>query len=162
MRSPGSRSAALSVLMAFAAAMGAGCANDPGPGPPSDPATESFAASLGVDLAQMRRISDQLYQQDLVVGSGAEAMTEKIVGVIYTGWLVNGDEFFSNAGGSPIEFMLGSESVIEGLNQGMIGMKVGGTRRLVIGSALGYGSQDYGKVPGRSTLVIEVQLTVVK
>jgi FKBP-type peptidyl-prolyl cis-trans isomerase FkpA len=139
----------------------AGCADVDGPGPPSDPATETYAASLGVNLSQMKKVSDQLYTQDLVIGTGAIAATEDSVSVTYTGWLVNGEVFFSNSATGPVKFMLGSEFVIDGINQGLIGMKVGGKRRLVIGSALGYGSQDYGKVPGRSTLVIEAELVAV-
>jgi FKBP-type peptidyl-prolyl cis-trans isomerase FkpA len=151
-----------SVVVGLALAFVAGCANDQGPGPPSNPAAETYAASLGVNLSQMKKVSDYLYQQDLIVGDGAQAATELVVSVIYTGWLVDGTVFFSNAGGSPLQFELGSQAMIDGMNQGLIGMRVGGKRRLVIGSALGYGSQNFQGVPGRSTLVIEAQLMAVQ
>lgn len=151
-----------SVIIALILTLVTGCADTAGPGPPSNPAAETYAASLGVDLSQMKRVSDHLYIQDLVLGDGASATTEAVVSVIYTGWLVDGYTFFTNVGSGPLKFTLGSESMIEGMNQGLIGMRIGGKRRLVIGSALGYGSQDYGQVPGRSTLVIEAELVAVQ
>ena len=65
-------------------------------GTPSDPATETFAAALGVNLAAMTRKSDVLYIQDLVVGTGAEAVAGRTLGMVYSGWLANGTKFDSN------------------------------------------------------------------
>src|SRR5437016_14129696 len=64
----------------------------------TDPATETFAAGLGVDLTQMIKKSDALYVQDIVVGTGTEALVGSQLSVIYTGWLVNGAQFDSNVG----------------------------------------------------------------
>ena len=135
-----------------------GCKHTTAPSTASNPATETFAASLGVNLAQMTKVSDVLYTQDLVVGTGATAANGKNLGVTYTGWLVNGTQFDSNVGKATFTFVLGFSEVIAGWDQGLVGMKVGGKRRLVFGSALGYGSSGYGAIPPNSTLIFDVQL----
>ena len=77
----------------------------------------------------------------------------------YTGWLANGTQFDSNVGKTPLTFTLGVGQVIQGWDQGIVGMKIGGTRRLVIGSALAYGTQGHPPaIPSNSTLVFKVQL----
>lgn len=132
------------------------------PSTPSNPATESFAASLGVDLSRMTRKAADLYVQDLVVGTGTEATTGRILRMTYTGWLANGTRFDTNAGGTPFAFTLAAREVIAGWDQGVAGMKVGGKRLLVIGSNLGYGSRGSGPIPANATLVFEVQLMGVQ
>jgi peptidylprolyl isomerase len=134
------------------------CGDSTAPNAPSNPATETYAASLGVNISQMTKVSDDLYTQDLVVGGGATAANGKTLGVTYTGWRVNGTQFDSNVGGQTFSFVLGFGNVIQGWHQGLVGMKVGGKRRLVIGSALGYGAAGSGSIPGNATLVFEVQL----
>lgn len=124
----------------------------------SNPAADTYAASLGVNLAQMTKMSDALYTQDIVVGTGASATAGKTLGVTYTGWLVNGTLFDSNVGKAAFSFPLGIGYVIVGWDQGMVGMKVGGKRRLIIGSTLGYGSSGSGSIPPNSTLVFDVTL----
>ena len=129
---------------------------------PSVPAGETFAASLGVNIAAMTKKSDNLYIQDLTVGSGVEAVVGKQLRVNYTGWLANGNKFDSNIGGSPISFQLGRGEVIVGWDQGLVGMKVGGKRRIVIGSELAYGPSGRGSIPPNSTLVFDVELVSVQ
>lgn len=142
----------------------AGCSDSLSPGSgqvgtPSDPATDTFAAALGVNLSAMTKKGDVLYYQDLVVGTGAEAVNGRTLGVIYTGWLANGSKFDSNVGGANFNFVLGSGYVISGWDQGIVGMKVGGKRRLVIGSALGYKATGSGTaIPPNATLVFDVEL----
>lgn len=148
------RTAALSLLFGLATA----CTDSTSPGTPSNPATETYAQSLGVDISQMTRISDALYIRDLSVGGGTLATTGKALQVTYTGWLSNGTQFDSNVGKASFGFTLGAHEVIEGWDLGLVGMKVGGKRRLVIGSALGYGSGGNGPIPPNSTLVFDVQL----
>jgi len=129
----------------------------------SDPATDTYAASLGVTIAAMTKTSAHLYFQDLVVGTGADATVGKTVGVTYTGWLVTGTKFDSNVGKAVFSFPLGAHYVIDGWDLGVAGMKVGGKRRLVIGSALGYGAAGSPPViPPNSTLVFDVELLSVK
>jgi FKBP-type peptidyl-prolyl cis-trans isomerase len=132
------------------------------PPPPSDPATETYAASLGVNLASMTKVSNDLYTKDLTVGTGVVALNTHSVTVIYTGYFVNGTQFDSNVGGTPFQFFLGTGEVIPGWDQGMAGMRVGGKRLLVVGSTLGYGSVPHGSIPASSTLVFTVQLTSVQ
>jgi FKBP-type peptidyl-prolyl cis-trans isomerase len=148
--------AALLILTAVA------CSDSSGPSGPSDPATEVFAASLGVNIAQMTRKSGSLYLQDLVVGTGAEATTGRSLRVTYTGWFVNGTKFDSNVGQAALSFTLGVGQVIDGWDQGVAGMRVGGKRRLVIGSTLGYGASGSGPIPPNSTLVFDVELVGVQ
>ena len=134
---------------------------DPGSGgnTPSDPTKDSYAAALGVNLSAMTKRSDALYVQDLVVGTGADAANGKTIGVTYTGWLANGTKFDSNVGSAIFSFALGTAYVIDGWDQGILGMKVGGKRRLVIGSLLGYGSRGSSPgIPPNATLVFDVEL----
>jgi FKBP-type peptidyl-prolyl cis-trans isomerase FkpA len=159
-----SLSSAASLFLALAIATTASACLDttaPG-GDPSNPATETYAASLGVNIAQMTAINSSLYFKDLVVGTGAAAAAGKTVRVTYTGWLVNGTSFDSNVGKAAIEFVLGTQRVIEGWDLGLVGMKVGGKRKLVIGSSLGYGADSDGRIPPNSTLVFDVELLGVQ
>lgn len=144
-----------------------GCGDVTAPTPGSKPATEVYAASLGVDITQMTKKSDDLYVQDLVVGTGADVTAGHVLGVTYTGWFTNATQFDSNVGGTPLSFTLGAGQVILGWDLGLPGMKVGGKRRLVIGSDLAYGSGGAGCDPNRtprcvippnSTLVFDVQV----
>jgi FKBP-type peptidyl-prolyl cis-trans isomerase len=142
--------------------LGAACSSSSEPAGPPDPATETFAASLGVNIAQMTRKSSALYVQDLVVGTGTEATSGRSLRVTYTGWLANGTKFDSNVGQTALPFTLGVGQVISGWDQGVAGMRVGGKRRLVIGSTLGYGASGYGPIPPNSTLVFDVELLGVQ
>jgi len=106
----------------------------------------------------------ELEIQDLVVGTGAEAVSGKVISVHYTGTLTDGTKFDSSVDrDEPFEFTLGAGQVIQGWDQGFSGMKVGGKRKLVISSSLGYGEQGAGGViPPNATLVFEVELLDVK
>jgi FKBP-type peptidyl-prolyl cis-trans isomerase FkpA len=149
---------ALALLVSAAA-----CGSDSptAPSEPSDPATETFAASLGVNLSAMTKKSADLYVQDLVVGTGTEAASGRIVRVTYTGWLKNGTQFDSNVGKSTLAFLLGNHDVISGWDQGIVGMRVGGKRRLVVGSNLAYGAAGRGTIPANATLVFDVELVSI-
>lgn len=130
--------------------------------PASVPANETYAASLGVNLAAMTKVNDNLYTQDLTVGTGVVTVNNHSTSVFYTGWLVNGTQFQTNVGGTPLAFLLGTGAVIPGWDQRLLGMRVGGTRLLVIGSTLGYGAAGSGTIPPSVTLVFKVQLTAVQ
>jgi len=107
-------------------------------------------------------MSDQLQITDLVVGTGAESKTGDTVSVHYVGTLLDGTKFDSSKDrGEPFEFTLGQNRVIQGWEQGVLGMKVGGTRKLIIPPTLGYGSADMGTIPPNSTLVFEVELLAI-
>jgi FKBP-type peptidyl-prolyl cis-trans isomerase len=106
-------------------------------------------------------------QTDLRVGTGAEATAGRRVTVNYTGWLYSasapenkGQQFDSSVGGTPFMFTLGASEVIRGWDQGVLGMRVGGQRRLVIPPALAYGSAGAGngRIPPNATLVFDIEL----
>lgn len=108
-------------------------------------------------------------QTDVRVGSGAEATSGAVVTVIYTGWLYDaskldgkGVQFDTSIGGDPFAFTLGIGQVIQGWDQGIPGMKVGGLRRLVIPPSLGYGAVRYGPIPPDATLIFDIELTDVQ
>lgn len=154
---------AASILLPLLTLSSAGCLGGTDVGTPSDPATETFAPSLGVNISQMTKISNNLYIQDVVNGTGAQAAAGKTLSVTYTGWLVNGTKFGSNVGSPAYTFPLGVQAVIAGWDQGLVGMHAGGTRMLVIGSQLAYGSVGSPPViPSNATLVFVVQLLTVQ
>jgi FKBP-type peptidyl-prolyl cis-trans isomerase len=96
---------------------------------------------------------------DIKIGDGQEAKTGDTVAVHYTGWLKNGTKFDSSLDrGKPFPFTLGAHNVIAGWDEGVVGMKVGGKRKLIIPPELAYGSQDKGKIPPNSELTFEVEL----
>ena len=113
----------------------------------------------------------QLQKQDVKVGTGAEAKAGQVVRVHYTGWLYDegapekrGQKFDSSKdSGEPFDFTLGAREVISGWDEGVAGMKVGGTRILTIPPDMGYGARGAGGViPPNATLVFEVELLEVK
>ncbi|TMA32380.1 MAG: FKBP-type peptidyl-prolyl cis-trans isomerase [Deltaproteobacteria bacterium] len=102
--------------------------------------------------------------EDMVVGTGVEAVKGKQVSVHYTGWLTDGKKFDSSKDrGQPFQFALGRGQVIQGWDDGVAGMKVGGKRKLTIPPELGYGTAGAGGViPPNATLVFEVELLGVR
>ena len=112
----------------------------------------------------MQTTPSGLQYEDTVAGSGAEAKAGQTVSVHYTGWLYEdgqaGRKFDSSKDrNDPFEFSLGAGQVIRGWDEGVQGMKVGGTRQLVIPPQLGYGARGAGGViPPNATLLFEVEL----
>src|SRR3954464_3036424 len=106
----------------------------------------------------------KLQVEDVVVGSGDEAIKGKMVSVHYTGWLTDGTKFDSSKDrDQPFQFSLGRGQVIQGWDQGVQGMKVGGKRKLTIPPELGYGAEGAGGViPPNAALVLEVELLGVR
>ena len=97
---------------------------------------------------------------DLKTGTGATAQAGQTVTVHYSGWLENGNKFDSSIDrGQPFSFPLGAGRVIKGWDEGVQGMKVGGKRKLIIPSTLGYGARGAGgAIPPHATLIFEVEL----
>ena len=102
--------------------------------------------------------------EDIIVGVGTLAEKYSIATVHYTGKLQDGTVFDSSQkiGQEPLRFTLGVGQVIDGWDQGVIGMKVGGQRKWKIPPELGYGSQDKGVIPPNSTLIFKVELLEVE
>src|SRR5690349_14964611 len=101
---------------------------------------------------------------DFVPGSGTEARLGQQVTVHYTGWLTNGTKFDSSRDRrDPFQFTLGRGEVIKGWDQGVVGMRVGGRRRLIVPPDLGYGARGAGGViPPNATLIFDVELLAVQ
>ena len=104
-----------------------------------------------------------MIKEDLVVGTGATAKPGKELLVHYVGRLADGTQFDSSrARDEPLDFLLGAGHMIQGWEQGLPGMRVGGRRRLVIPPWLAYGDQGLaGVIPPDATLVFEVELLEV-
>ena len=121
----------------------------------------TFDPSLGIDLNVMTRLPSGVYIEDIVVGGGAEVEAGAVgteVDVAYQGWLKNGALFDQGEFG----FSLGLQEVIPGFELGVIGMKVGGTRLIIIPPELGYGENVVGAIPPGSILVFEVELVALR
>jgi FKBP-type peptidyl-prolyl cis-trans isomerase FkpA len=123
------------------------------------------ATACGKDSPTSPSVNVPFSATDLRVGTGAEATTGRTVTMGYSGWLYSttapqnkGQQFDSGT----YPFVLGSNQVIAGWNQGIVGMRVGGQRRLVIPPNLAYGSQANGPIPANSTLVFDVELLSVQ
>lgn len=143
--------------LAFAIIAGAACGSDVES--PLDPTEAEFAAELGIDLAAMTRTPSGLYYQDVEVGTGDGAVAEDFVSVLYRAWLPNGtlvDEVQDRE--IPFRFQLGVGFVIPGWEEGLMGMRAGGVRKLVVPPHLAYADQRVGPIPPNSILVFEVEL----
>jgi FKBP-type peptidyl-prolyl cis-trans isomerase FkpA len=106
---------------------------------------------------------------DLREGTGATAGSGSVLVVHYTGWFYDasqanqkGPQFDSSIGGTPFAFTLGAGQVISGWDAGLVGMKAGGLRRLIIPPSLGYGSVRNGPIPPNASLLFEVDLIEVQ
>lgn len=108
--------------------------------------------------------SSGLVIEEIVLGEGDEAQAGRAVRVHYTGWLTDGMKFDSSVDrNEPFEFPLGRGYVIQGWDEGVAGMRVGGRRKLTIPPDLGYGPRGAGGViPPNATLVFEVDLLAVR
>jgi FKBP-type peptidyl-prolyl cis-trans isomerase len=130
----------------------AACGDSTGP---QEPEEVAFAAALNVDLAQMTKLPSGVYIRTLTPGTGTAAITATSNWAMnYKFWLSNGTLVDQNA----LTRAQCSPSCIEGFEIGIIGLKVGEVRQIVIPSRLGYGSEDHpsGRIPGNSVLVYEV------
>ena len=158
---------ASAVALAAALAASACGGGEPAEPPAATSNAPAQAASGGDGVSSITT----LQKNDTVVGTGAEATAGKSVTVHYTGWLYSenapdhkGSKFDSSVDRKePFDFNLGAGMVIQGWDQGVAGMKVGGKRTLTIPPAMGYGARGAGGViPPNATLVFDVELLGVK
>ena len=111
--------------------------------------------------SEMITTASGLQYQDITVGTGQEAKAGDTVSVHYTGYLEDGTKFDSSVDrGEPFSFTLGTGGVIAGWDEGVAGMRVGGTRKLIIPPELAYGEQGAGGglIPPNATLTFDVEL----
>ena len=106
---------------------------------------------------------ERMVIDDITIGRGEEVKDGDVVLVHYVGRLQDGTEFDnSRKRGAPFEFQVGGGQVISGWEEGLVGMKVGGERILVIPPEKGYGDQGIGPIPGGATLVFSIELLEIK
>jgi FKBP-type peptidyl-prolyl cis-trans isomerase len=128
-----------------------------------DPEELTYAPELDVDFTKLTRRASGLYVQDMEVGSGAEASSGQTLRLLYEAWLPSGFRFdFATDPADPLEVQIGVGDVIDGWDEGVPGMRVGGMRRLVIPPHLGYGSRAFGPIPGNSTLIFDIRLLSIQ
>lgn len=103
-----------------------------------------------------------LKYKDLKVGAGAQAQDGKKVTVHYVGKFMDGKQFDSSRGKGPFEVTLGTGSVIKGWEEGLVGVKAGGKRLLIIPPELAYGKTGSGRIPPNATLYFEIEVLKVE
>jgi FKBP-type peptidyl-prolyl cis-trans isomerase len=123
-------------------------------------ASSGAAAAASAAPAASSAAVTKLIKEDIKVGKGAAAKTGDTVKVHYTGTLLNGSKFDSSRDrNEPFEFKLGAGMVIKGWDEGVVGMKVGGQRKLTIPSDMAYGKSGHPPViPPDSPLVFDIEL----
>ncbi|PQV64798.1 peptidylprolyl isomerase [Abditibacterium utsteinense] len=164
-----SKLAGIAVLVALGGALLLSKSQD-APAPPADPDAAEHSESPSSDHAAPAAAPDAklvggvtaLKTEDLRPGTGAAAQSGDSLSMNYKGSLLNGEVFDQSYGRAPFDFELGAGRVIKGWDQGIVGMKEGGKRKLTIPASLGYGEQGSPpKIPGGATLVFEVELLKV-
>jgi FKBP-type peptidyl-prolyl cis-trans isomerase FkpA len=142
----------VALVLALVAQLAAGCGGD------TDAPTSPSQQPRG-----------EFSQTDLRVGTGAEATAGRRLTAHYTLWLYDparpenkGAQQQTSVGGAPFGFTLGVGAVIRGWDQGLVGMRGGGQRRLVIPPELAYGSTGQGSIPPNATLVFDIELLDVQ
>ncbi|MDB4916507.1 MAG: FKBP-type peptidyl-prolyl cis-trans isomerase [Gemmatimonadetes bacterium] len=118
--------------------------------------SQAFSSGLGVNLAASTKTADGLYYRDVTVGTGSVITANHTIDVYYTGNLPDGTLFDSRTSGVPFSFILGQGYVIKGWDEGIVGMRVGGVRQLIVPAALGYGTFGSGPIPPNANLVFTV------
>jgi hypothetical protein len=156
------RPAAAALALALSACLDSTAPEDPPV--PTDPATITYAPQLGVNLDAMQKSPQGLYYQDLVVGRGTTVTGDDSVVVSYAGYVPSGAQFTSVPATAPRSIRLSTSQIIFGFRQGLIGMAVGGKRKLVVPPLLGYGFRELRDenqqviLPSNSVLVFDVEL----
>jgi peptidylprolyl isomerase len=111
---------------------------------------------------RVKTMNDDLQVIDLQVGDGKAAVKGALITTQYRGWLEDGTEFDSSwSRGKPFQCVIGTGRVIKGWDQGIMGMQVGGKRKLLVPAHLAYGERTMGKIPPNSNLSFEIELLEV-
>lgn len=115
------------------------------------------------DSMDLKGNLNNLVVDDIVIGTGAEVASGDTITVNYIGTLQNGQQFDNSyIKGEPFSFTVGAGRVIKGWELGVVGMKVGGQRILVVPADLAYGDQAVGPIPANATLVFAIELIDIK
>lgn len=159
------------LVLAFLALVG-GCGGDEQPeeesagssAVASSEVAQEYADELDVDLSSMTRSESGLYVGQIAEGEGEPAAAGDTVVVHYTGWLPDGTKFDSSRDrDEPFPVQIGAGRVIAGWDEGVVGMRPGGRRMLVIPPSMGYGTRGAGgAIPPNATLVFDVELLEVR
>ena len=153
----------LSAVAALSLLAACDLSTEPNVPDPIDPAVDTYATSLGVNIASMTKTSTGLYYKNKVVGTGDAAQMGDSVRVHYTLWLTNGTKVESSKDAvppEPIKILLGDTSlnrVIPGFEEGVIGMQPGGVRQLVIPPHLAWGTKGLAPVQPNANVVFEIE-----
>lgn len=123
----------------------------------------SYDPSLGVDLAASTETESGLWYREITLGAGPTVRADSggdTVRVRYRGYLRNAFRFDSNTGpGEPVlSFVTGAQQVIDGFDEGVRGMQLGGVRQIIIPPSLGYGGVPNGSIPANSILIFRVEI----
>ncbi len=122
----------------------------------------SAQTSALLEATDNRGNLNRMVIDDIKVGEGAAVQDGDVVSVHYAGRLQDGTEFDnSKKRGEPFEFKVGGGQVIKGWEEGLVGMKVGGERILVIPPEMAYGDQGIGPIPGGATLIFSIELVAI-
>ena len=128
---------------------------------PSAPAKEQTKEPTNMNTSPAS--AQGLKIEDLKVGTGSAVKSGDNIVINYKGTLTDGTKFDSSYDrGQPFETQIGVGQVIKGWDEGVVGMKVGGKRKLTIPPSMGYGNQAAGSIPPNSTLIFEVELVGIK
>ncbi len=149
------------------AAAAAACGDDP-TATPATPATTPTAttpapSATPAPAGDFVTTASGLQYRDTVVGSGPQPKAGDCIAVAYSGRLADGTEFDASTPGRPVGFYIGVQNVIAGWDEGVLAMKVGGERTLVIPPDLGYGAGGYPPIiPPNATLTFDVKLVAIR
>lgn len=152
-----------SVAAVAALVLLAACSLDTGPDVPApiDPANDSYASNLGIDISTMTKMPNGVYIKDLQVGEGEAAAANDSVQVDYTGWLPNGTQFDTSKGAdrTPLEFVIGKSIYIPAFETAVIGMQPGGVRQIIIPTGLAYGANGNSRagIPPNTNLIFTIE-----
>ena len=123
----------------------------------------TFAPALNVDLSQSTKTTSGMYIRDLTVGTGPEATSTSTVSTYYEGFLATGFRFgYKLSPSDPYVVKIGANEVIPGWEEGLVGMKVGGKRQLIIPPELAYGPYGSGPIPSNAVIVFNVEVVGVE
>ena len=131
----------------------------------TNPLAATYDASLGITIASYQVTTNGAYTFDSIIGGGAVANAGKVVKLRYTGYLTNGVVFDKNTNlvtDSILSFVIGGGSVIGGFDEGLVGMRQGGKRMIIIPPKLGYGATARAGIPANSILIFSISLTTVQ